>query len=272
METGLGAGLPFVNAYGPTEATITALLYKPQPEEDGTAYSLSVPIGRPISNVQAYVLDPLLNLVPIGVPGELHLGGAGVARGYWDRPLLTAERFIPDPFGPPGARLYKTGDLVRWRADGSVDFLGRVDRQVKIRGFRIEPGEIEAALIRHAAVRDAVVVACDGVRDTEQQLVAYLVPAGESRPGIGEIRRHLQATLPSYMAPAAVNWIPAAGHTGRQNRSSGASRSRVRPLRIQTASNPPLSPAQQMVAAVWADVLQLKPWMHDNFFAAGGNR
>ncbi|WP_186151696.1 AMP-binding protein, partial [Burkholderia gladioli] len=153
----------------------------------------AVPIGRPIAATQTWVLDARLNPVPPGVPGELYLGGAGLARGYLGRPDLTAERFVPDPFADePGARLYRTGDLARWRADGAIDYLGRIDHQVKIRGLRIELGEIESALTADASVREAVVIAHEG------RLVGYVTGTA---PDVAALRTSLAARLPDYMVP-----------------------------------------------------------------------
>jgi amino acid adenylation domain-containing protein len=192
----LRPGLEFYNGYGPTEAAIGATYSL----IDGTAFP--PPIGRPKPNYQAYVLDRHLNPVPVGVAGELHIGGAGVTRGYLNRPDLTEERFIPDPFsGKPGARLYKTGDLVRRMPDGNLVFLGRIDGQVKIRGLRVELGEVETALVSHPAVAQAVVVVAAD-RSGEKQLTGYvrLEPDG---PGasVADLRRHLAGLLPKYMVP-----------------------------------------------------------------------
>jgi acyl-CoA synthetase (AMP-forming)/AMP-acid ligase II len=186
----------FINAYGPTEATIWASLYECRGDERNNP-----PIGRPISNTQIYILDEQGAPVPIGVTGELYIGGAGVARGYLRRPDLTAERFVADPFaGAPGARMYRTGDLGRFLPDGNIEFLGRNDFQVKIRGFRIELGEIEARLSEHAGVHEAVVEArADGPGD--KRLVAYYT--GEADVGAEVLRGHLAAALPDYMVPAA---------------------------------------------------------------------
>ena len=216
------AGRTLVNAYGPTEATVCATFAPCQP--DGRTPS----IGRPFANVTVHVLEPAGIRAPAGVPGELFVGGAGVSCGYLNRAALTAERFVPDPFGAPGARLYRTGDRGRWRSDGTLEFMGRVDQQVKVHGFRIEPGEVEAALRRHPGVRECAVVAReDG--GGERRLVAYVVPA----PGYGArrlehaeallpadagatlpaaLREHLRERVPEYMVPAAfveLEFLPA---------------------------------------------------------------
>ncbi|HEX6912735.1 MAG TPA: amino acid adenylation domain-containing protein, partial [Longimicrobium sp.] len=187
------------NLYGPTEAAVDVTYWPCAPRETRV-----VPIGRPVANTRVYVLDAAMNPVPIGVAGELHIGGVQVGRGYLRRPALTAAAFVPDPFGAPGARLYRTGDRARWTADGEVEYLGRVDFQVKIRGFRIEPGEVEAALRGHPSVADAVaVVRPDATGDP--RLVAYVVPApGGEAPPAAELRAHVRARLPEHMVPAAV--------------------------------------------------------------------
>jgi amino acid adenylation domain-containing protein len=187
-------GLHFVNAYGPTETTILATY-----QELDASTPLPPPIGRPLPNYRAYVLDGHLNPVPAGVTGELHIGGAGVARGYLGRPELTDERFIPDPF-TPGARLYKTGDLARRLADGAIVFGGRIDDQVKIRGLRVELGEIETALAAHPAIAQAVVTVLPGPAG-DQQLLAYLRPEPGSEPDPADVRKQLARTLPGYMIP-----------------------------------------------------------------------
>ncbi|HEX9031712.1 MAG TPA: alpha/beta fold hydrolase, partial [Streptosporangiaceae bacterium] len=192
----LRPGLRFVNDYGPTETTVTATVM----ELDATT-PLPPPIGRPIAGWRAYVLDAHLNPVPVGVTGELHIGGHGVARGYLNRPELTRERFISDPF-VPGERLYKTGDLVRRRPDGTIVFTGRVDGQVKIRGLRIELGEIETTLTAHPAVAQAVVVAVTDPSSGERQLAAYLRARPGARADPADVRAHLARTLPAYMLPA----------------------------------------------------------------------
>ncbi|MGP5989744.1 AMP-binding protein, partial [Pseudomonas aeruginosa] len=193
------------NGYGPTETVVTPLLWKARAGDAcGAAY---MPIGTLLGNRSGYILDGQLNLLPVGVAGELYLGGEGVARGYLERPALTAERFVPDPFGAPGSRLYRSGDLTRGRADGVVDYLGRVDHQVKIRGFRIELGEIEARLREHPAVREAVVVAQPGA--VGQQLVGYVVaqePAVADSPEAqaecrAQLKTALRERLPEYMVP-----------------------------------------------------------------------
>ena len=191
-------GAALWNLYGPTETTVWSSACRVEAGET------PISIGRPIANTQLYVLDQRLRAVPVGVIGELYIGGAGLARGYRDRPGLTAERFLPDPFGDsPGGRLYRTGDLARWRPDGSLECLGRVDHQVKIRGFRVELGEIEAALVRHESVREAVVAGRPDATG-EMSLAAYVVPRDGPDPiAPADLRRWLVDLVPEYMVPTA---------------------------------------------------------------------
>jgi acyl-CoA synthetase (AMP-forming)/AMP-acid ligase II len=194
-----GAGYRLLNTYGPAEYTVTSTAVAVPPE--GTGRPLPT-IGRPIDNTAIYLLDRQGRPLPVGVPGELVVGGVGVGRGYLRRPALTAERFLPDAFaGAPGARFYRTGDLVRRLPDGDLDFLGRLDHQIKLRGFRIELGEIESVLTQHEAVREAVVLVRG--RPGAERLAAYLVPAGERQPPAEELRGFLAERLPDYMVPAA---------------------------------------------------------------------
>ena len=198
-------GRAVVNHYGPTETTIGVLTARLAGELAGG----QVPLGSPVANTRAYVLDRCLEPVPAGVAGELFIGGAQVARGYGYRPALTAERFVADPFGGDGSRLYRTGDLARWRPGGELEFAGRVDEQVKVRGFRVEPGEVEAALAAHPAVA-AVVVAVFG-QDTDARLAAWLVPADPAGgiPAAGELRAFVAGRLPEFMVPAVFTELAA---------------------------------------------------------------
>jgi len=259
------------NGYGPTETVVTPLLWKARKGDPcGAVYA---PIGTLLGNRSGYVLDAQLNLQPIGVAGELYLGGEGVARGYLERPALTAERFVPDPFGKPGSRVYRSGDLTRGRPDGVVDYLGRVDHQVKIRGFRIELGEIEARLREQTSVGETVVVAQEG--PTGKQLVAYVVPADASLADQVEfrdtLRRALKADLPDYMVPSHFVFLAQMPLTpnGKLDRKGlplpDASQMQQQYLAPQTE-------LEQQIATIWADILHLpQVGLNDNFFDVGGH-
>ncbi|KKJ01945.1 non-ribosomal peptide synthetase, partial [Burkholderia gladioli] len=196
----VGPGARLVNEYGPTETVVGCLVYDAQNLPVGM---MNVPVGRPVANSQIYILDAGGEPVPVGVTGEIFIGGAGVARGYLNRPSLTAERFVPDPFGAAGARMYRTGDLARYEADGNIIYLGRNDEQVKLRGFRIELGEIGAMLGAHPGVRDAVVVMREEA-DGDRRLVGYYTSDEGRDPGLEVLRAHLKASLPDYMVPSAL--------------------------------------------------------------------
>ncbi|MBM0231722.1 AMP-binding protein [Micromonospora sp. STR1_7] len=197
IEAAGPGGTAVATEYGPTEITIGNAGYVVT-EAPG---SVLVPLGEPIPNTTMYVLTDRLEPVAVGVPGEVYVGGAGVARGYLNQPEMTRERFLPDPFGPPGARLYKTGDRARWLPDGSLEFLGRVDHQIKIRGFRVEPGEIQEQLRRHPGVAEVVVIAV-GPDGHAQSLAAFVLPEAGAEPEAVGLREYLDGRLPDYMIPA----------------------------------------------------------------------
>ncbi|HYW07521.1 MAG TPA: amino acid adenylation domain-containing protein, partial [Longimicrobium sp.] len=258
-------GRRLFNAYGPTEATVWATVHECGADEDGNP-----PIGRPIANARGYVLDGAGEPVPVGVAGELCIGGAGVARGYLGRPALTAERFVPDPFGgEPGARMYRAGDRARWLADGSLEFLGRNDHQVKLRGYRIELGEIEAALLAHPEVREAIVLArADAPR--ERRLVAYCV-AGEGT-GAEALRTHLADRLPEYMVPSAYVRLDALPLTPNGKIDRKALPAPEGDAHAAPAYEPPTGEMEQTIAEIWAEVLGVeRVGRGDNFFDAGGH-
>ena len=262
------ARLPFavVNNYGPTETTVVATSGRSRPND------AVIHIGRPIANTRIYILDAHGEPLPVGVPGELYIGGAGVARGYLNRPELTAERFLPDPFSlEPGARMYRTGDLGRWLPDGSIDFLGRNDHQVKIRGFRIELGEIEARLVGPAGipgVREAVVLAREDAPGAKR-LVAYLT--GEVPPA-ETLRAHLGAVLPEYMVPAAYVALDALPLTPNGKLDRRALPAPEGDAFGSAAFEPPLPGLEQTLAELWSELLGLpRIGRHDNFFALGGH-
>ncbi|MCA2621159.1 MULTISPECIES: non-ribosomal peptide synthase/polyketide synthase [unclassified Microcystis] len=257
-------GRNFFNAYGPTETSVCATV------EKWTDETLKVTIGRPIANTQVYILDCHLQPVPIGVPGELHIGGMGLARGYLNRPELTQEKFIPNPFSNyPDSRLYKTGDLARYLPDGKIEYLGRIDNQVKIRGFRIELGEIEALLNQNEAVQSScVIVREDNLGD--KRLVAYVVPQPEINLTINEIRQFLRAKLPDYMVPTAFVLLDTFPLTpnGKIDRRALP----VPDLQSQGEYIAPRNPIEEKIAQIWAEVLKLeRVSIEDNFFELGGH-
>ncbi|HEY0481661.1 MAG TPA: amino acid adenylation domain-containing protein [Kofleriaceae bacterium] len=254
------------NMYGPTETTVWSTCGRVELGRGG------VSIGTPIDNTEIWILDDAGEPVPIGVPGELYIGGAGVALGYHDRPQLTAERFVRDRFSSrPGARLYRTGDLARWRADGQLQHLGRTDFQVKIRGYRIELGEIEVALARHAQVAEAVVVAQPGPGG-EQRLVAYLIARG-APPAAAALREHLRTSLPDYMVPAvfvALDKLPLTPNGKVDRRALPAPD--VQPAAPIAPSSAPRTRGEQLVAAVWRELLGVERIsVSDNFLDLGGH-
>ncbi|HSF40969.1 MAG TPA: amino acid adenylation domain-containing protein [Thermoanaerobaculia bacterium] len=252
------------NLYGPTETTIWSTVHPVLPGQ-------RLSIGRPIANTQAYVLDRSGAPQPPGVPGELLLGGQGVARGYLARPDLTAERFVPNPFGGAGSRLYRTGDLARFRPDGDLEYLGRLDHQVKVRGFRIELGEIESALGRHPAVAQAVVSAVAG-REGEARLAAYLVPREGVAPGAAELRAFLRERLPEPMVPSAFVVLTSLPLTPNGKIDRQALPAPEPPEAVRAAYEPPGSGLERTIAEVWRGLLGLeRVGLHDNFFDLGGH-
>jgi len=264
--TRLGAELH--NLYGPTEAAVEVTAWACKPEDEGPL----VPIGRPIANVRVHVLDRNLRPVPVGVPGELFLGGVQLARGYLRRPELTAERFVPDPFAGPGERLYRTGDLVKRFSDGTVVYLDRIDHQVKLRGFRIELGEIEAALASHPGVREAV-VAVREIGSGDRRLVAYVVAAERPGPEVGELRELLRGRLPDYMVPSSFVLLESLPLTpnGKVDRKALPAPELDRPG-LQGNYVAPRTPTEETLAQSWAEVLALAPiGVTDNFFDLGGH-
>ncbi|AFU02227.1 non-ribosomal peptide synthase/polyketide synthase [Nocardia brasiliensis] len=263
--TAHAAGLQIMNGYGPTETTACVTDHDAEPDAIG-----AIPIGRPVPNTRVYVLDSWLNPVPLGVPGELYVAGAQLARGYQGRAGLTAARFVADPFDPAGGRLYRTGDVVRWTAAGVLEFVGRADDQVKIRGFRVEPGEVEAALAQHPSVTQAVVLA----RATEtggNQLVGYVVATGAEHELDGaEVRGFVAARLPEFMVPAVVTVLDALPLTanGKLDRAALPDPEFVSSARYQAPRTAP----EQVLATVFAEVLGVeKVGVDDSFFELGGD-
>jgi amino acid adenylation domain-containing protein len=267
----VGERVRLVNTYGPTETTVATTMYDVK-SEDEISRRQNVSIGRPIANTTAYILDELLNPVPIGVAGELHIGGAGMARGYINRPDLTAQKFITNPFSNrPNSQLYKTGDLVRYRADGNIEFLGRVDNQIKIRGFRVELEEIEHVLRQYAGVSDCVVVLRED-HNNDHRLVAYVVVRGQSRSVVSELRNFLKAKLPSYMVPAAFEMIGALPVMTNGKIDRRALPEPQTSIEMDESFTAPRTPIEELLAATWREVLKLEQiGIHDNFFDLGGH-
>jgi len=266
----VGDQVRLLNTYGPTETTVAVTLC------DLSTYAPAViercsPIGRPYRNATAYVLDARLRPVPIGIPGELHIGGPGVARGYLNRADLTAQKFIANPFSDdPADRLYKTGDVVRYHEDGNLEFLGRSDNQIKIRGFRVELEEIERVIRSHEAVENCVVIATDG---NDKCLVAYLITTNNSREPISDLRNVLKTKLPSYMVPAAFEVVDEFPLT-----SSGKINRRALPepqfnrTTADGAVELPTTPLEEILLEAWREVLKVDQiGINDNFFDLGGH-
>jgi amino acid adenylation domain-containing protein len=263
-EALLARGSELWNMYGPTETTIWSAAHQ--------LHSGEVLLGRPIANTQFYVLDSNQQLLPAGVPGELYIGGDGLARGYLHRPELTAEKFVANPITPQlSEQLYRTADLVRWLPDGSIDYLGRIDHQVKIRGFRIELGEIEAVLASHPQVEQGVVAARE-YSPGDKRLVAYVVAAGSEPPNRGDLRKHLEDKLPDYMIPSAFVFLDKLPLTpnGKVDRKAlpAPDQSSVETEHAYVA---PRTPTEEVITGIWSDVLKLqRVGTQDDFFDLGG--
>ncbi|MFE9369736.1 amino acid adenylation domain-containing protein [Streptomyces sp. NPDC006711] len=259
-------GVALVHVYGLTEVTCTSTTLRVEDEAVGGD---GLPIGRPLANTRVYLLDPSGRPVPIGAPGELHLGGAGLARGYLGRPGLTAERFVPDPFGEPGARLYRTGDLARHRAEGTVEFIGRADQQVKIRGHRIEPGEVEAQLVERTEVGSAAVVVRED-EPGEKRLVAYVVAAAGRDLDVFELRAALRERLPAHLVPSAIVPLPALPLNGNGKLDRGALPRPGRAELAHGAAAAPRTPLEKEIAELAGELLGLPAvGVHDNLFDLG---
>jgi aspartate racemase len=263
-------GCRLIDGYGPTEnTTFTACRTVTRADLERP----SIPIGRPLGNTTVYVLDGDLQPVPVGVRGDLYTGGLGLARGYFGRPDLTAEAFVPDPLAErAGERLYRIGDLARWLPDGNLEFLGRRDAQVKIRGFRIEPGEIEAALGAHPAVAEAVVVARED-RPGDRRLAAYLVAAPGEEPSAADLQELLRRSLPDYMVPAVFVVLAALplNRSGKVDRRALPAPDDVA-RESQASYVPPRNELEERIARVWREVLGVeRVGVHDSFFDLGGH-
>jgi amino acid adenylation domain-containing protein/non-ribosomal peptide synthase protein (TIGR01720 family) len=267
----LALGVPLWNFYGPTESTVWATIGEVREAGLSTAFAS---VGRPFAGRRIYILDRSLSPVPVGVPGELYIGGAGLARGYLNRPELTAEKFVPDPFSlTDGERLYRTGDLARYQSDGNIEFLGRLDHQVKIRGFRIELGEIESVLLDHPSVREAVVVAREE-ESGEKRLVAYLAGT-EGAIDLSMLREHLRSKLPDYMVPSAfmvLESLPLSSNGKIDRKALPAPDASSLTTFNSDEFAAPRTPIEEGLCEIWREVLRVEHiGIHDNFFELGGH-
>ncbi|WP_172381755.1 non-ribosomal peptide synthetase [Streptomyces sp. MNP-20] len=260
--------LTVVDGYGPTETTTFATR---RPFRAGDPLPPVLPIGRPLDNTRVYVLDAALQPQPPGVPGELYVAGAGLARGYAGQSGATAARYVADPFGPPGSRMYRTGDVVRFGGDGELHFVGRADDQIKLRGFRVEPAEIEARLTAHAGVAEAVVSVCEHAG--RKRLAAHVVPApAAAAPTVRELRAHVAAELPDYMVPAAFVTVPELPLTANGKVDRGRLPAPDWSAAGDTAYRPPRTEAERVLSGIWADLLGVdRVGADDNFFTLGGD-
>jgi len=262
-------GLRLINAYGPTEGAIVATAHV---MTDPAEVSTPIPIGRPAASTQIYLLDPAGHLVPDGLPGEIWIGGHGVARGYRARPDLTAQRFAPNPFlERPCARMYRTGDIGRWRRDGSLEFLGRVDAQVKIRGFRVEPGEIEIVLCQHPVVRECAVIPYESVPG-DRRLAAYVVPrTGQSLQG-SELRACLKSRLPEFMIPSTFTLLEELPRTINDKVERSLLPAPGIGLSPKVERVAPRTMIEKEIQAIWIEVLRTPDvGIDDDFFEVGGH-
>jgi acyl-coenzyme A synthetase/AMP-(fatty) acid ligase len=282
-----GAGCRVLNHYGPTETTVGILTYDTTQESEGEKARGMVPVGKPLSNGKVYVLDKELNPAGVGINGEIYIGGAGLARGYVNRAEMTAERFVPNPYSASGGeRLYRTGDVGRYREDGNIEYVGRKDEQVKIRGYRIELGEIEARLKEHGLVEEAVVVARAAGEDGggEKRLVAYVVmvkakgdEAGHSKPEGGELeaaelRAYLAKWLPEYMVPTAIVRLERIPLTANGKLDRKALPTPEGEAYAQRTYEPPQGEMEEVLANLWQELLGVeRVGRHDNFFELGGH-
>jgi amino acid adenylation domain-containing protein len=266
----MAPGTRIINEYGPTETVVGCCVYEVGERDPEVG---AVPIGTPIANTSVYVLDRDFKSVPTGVEGELFIGGAGVSRGYLNRPALTAEKFVPNPFSHvAGDRMYRTGDRARWRSDGNLEFLGRVDEQVKIRGYRVEPGEVEAVLTQHPSIREAAVIVRED-EPGEKRLVGYVVAKGQRGPTAAELRSYMKERMPEYLVPSAFVRLAALPLTpnGKVDRRHLPPPEGARP-ELEATYAAPRTKVEEQLTTIWGEVLSIeRVGIHDNFFELGGH-